>query len=138
MEYAVLTYGSYDVPDDKYDISTKEEAMEILHEMVNEWCDDHDVDVLDTDYDEGDESFYYGKEEEGVCAIVIYEIPLIKNDVDQYLWKAKMEAEKANYASEDYKWTLQDCDVDIHITRIEEYIDKVMELVMDGWKYEEK
>ena len=130
MSYMVFCFGSYDVPDGVKNIATENEAMDVLHNKVVKWCKNHKVDMDDADYCEGDDEFYYGVEERGACIISIYEVPDDKtNKLEQYLWKAKMELEKANWAAEDYKWTLTDCCVDCYTAAATSYIDDALELI---------
>ena len=139
MSYMILTYGSYDVPNDVYDIETEEDAIDTLRQMVEEWCDDHGLDAYeDTDYSSDDDCFIYGEEEEGACIIALYHIPLIETEAAQYLWDAKVEMERAYFASEDYKWLLSDCCVAEHTIEAQNLIDKAMEELIGGWKYEEE
>lgn len=138
MSYMVYGYGSYDVPDkDIENIETQEKAYELLHKRINEWCEEHDIDIEYTGYNSEDDFFSYGEEEKGVCIFTIMQVPVIRNKVDEYLWKAKMEMEIAYFASEDYKWTLCDCDVAVHTLKAQEYIDKA-QAVTDAWIYEEE
>ena len=136
MSYMVLGYGSYDAPRNKNDIDTEEEAMKILHNKIKKWCKNHDVNIEETDYCEGDNVFNYGEEGSGVCIIAVYQVPLLKNEADQCLWDAKIEMEKSYFASEDYKWTLMDNCVADHIMEAQELIDEAMKL-MGGWQYED-
>lgn len=135
MSYIVFGYGSYNVPEDVTDIRTKEEAMNILHKEIQEWCNEQEININDTDYYEVDDIFFYEKEEYGVCVIGIWEVPSFKNEVNQCLWNAKIEAEMAYFASEDYKWTLSDCCVDCYSIAAQQYIDKAVAL-MGGWNKE--
>lgn len=137
MSYMILTYGSYDVPDNEYDIDTQEEAMEILRDKVQTWCDEHGVDIDDTDYGDENDIFEYGKEEKGVCIMAIYRVPLLETEADDCLWDAKVEMETAYFAAQDYIYTLTDCDVVSHTIEAQQLIDRAMEL-MGGWKYEEE
>lgn len=135
MSYMVYGYGSYDVDQpDVSDIETLEEAIEIFMEHINEWCEEHGMDIEDTDYTEGDDYFEYGEEEEGVCIFTIYEVPEINNEADQALWDARMEMDNASYAAEDYKFSLMDCGVSEHTAKAKDLIDRAMEL-MGGWKW---
>ena len=135
MSYMVLGYGSYDAPETEIDIDTEEEAMEILHEEIKDWCDKHNINIEDTGYYDSDDVFDYGKEEKGVCIIAVYQVPLLKNDADQCLWNAKIEMEKAYFASENYKWKLMDDCVIYHTLKAQNLINKAMEF-MGGWQYE--
>ena len=137
MSYMILTYGSYDAPEDEYDISTEKKAMNVLHRKIKKWCKEHDVDIDDTDYCDVDDIFTYGEDEKGVCVIAIFRIPIIKNEADQCLWDAKIEMEKAYFASEDYKWTLMGSSVDCHVIEAQRLIDRAKEL-MGGWQYDGK
>ncbi len=129
MKYMVYGYGSYDVDDtDARDIATVEEAEEIMDEKVKRWCEEHDIDPEDAEYDEGDHYFSYGTEK-GVAIYVIYEIPDFKNEVEELMWKAKFEMDKAEYEAEEYSWTLQDCGVDQYTSRAKELLDRAMELM---------
>ena len=134
MSYMVMGYGSYDAPEDVVDIKTEEEAMDILRKEIEEWCDDNDVDIEKTNYCDGDKTFYYGEEEMGVCIIAVYKVPSFKNETLRYLWNAKMELEKADFASEDYKWTLMDNCVDCHTFAAQEFIDKAIASMSDREK----
>lgn len=136
MSYMVYGYGSYDVDQpDVPDIETEEEAMEILEEHIKEWCEEHGIDIGDTDYEEGDYYFKCGREEHGVCIFTIYEVPVLNNEVDQALWDAKLEMDNASYAATDYAYSLMDCGVREHAEKAKELIDRAMEL-MGGWKGE--
>lgn len=136
MSYMVYGYGSYDVDQpDVPDIETEDEAMEILEEHIKEWCEEHGLDVEDTDYCEGDDYFEHGREEYGVCIYTIYEVPELSNEADQALWDAKMEMDNASYAAVDYAFSLMDCGVSEHTEKAKELIDHAMEL-MGGWKGE--
>ena len=136
MSYMVYGYGNYDVDQpDVSDIETEEEAMTILREHIEEWCEEHGMDVDDTEYCEGDDYFEYGREEHGVCIFTIYEMPELNNEADQALWDAKLEMDKASYAATDYAWSLTDCMVSEHAEKAKELIDRAMEL-MGGWKFD--
>lgn len=138
MSYMVYGYGSYDVElPDVTDIKTLEEAIEIFKEHINEWCEEHGMDVEDTDYIEGDDYFEYGKEEEGVCIFTIYEVPEINNEADQALWDARLEMDNARFAATDYAFSLMDNGVSEHTEKAKELIDRAMEL-MGGWNYKEE
>lgn len=134
MTYMVYGYGSYDVDQpDVTDIETNDKAMEILKAHIEEWCDEHGIDIKDTDYEEGDEYFQYGNEDHGVCIFTIYEVPELNNEADQALWDAKLEMDNASYAATDYAFSLIDCGVSEHTEKAKELIDHAMNL-MGGWK----
>lgn len=137
MSFMIFGYGSLNVPeDDITGIKTEDEAYKLLHKRILEWCDENDVNIEDTDYTKGDDSFCYGEEEEGVCIFTIIQVPKIRNNVDELLWEAKLEMMQAGYAADDYKYTLCECFVDEHAGRAQELIDEAMNL-MDAWQYEE-
>ena len=147
MSYMVYGYG-YDVPtEDALNIKTRKQADRIMKKRVKDWCKEHDVDydvvdyiegfkADDGNYIEGDIHFEHTIDEEGVAFFHIYEVPEFKNEVEELLWKAKLEMDKAYFASEDYKASLCDCCVDDHSEEAKRLIDRAMEL-MDGWHYKE-
>lgn len=130
MNYMVYGYGSYDVDEtDALDIKTVKEAEEILDEKVMRWCEEHGIDPVEANYDEGDHYFSFGREEHGVAIYAIYEIPDFKNEVEELIWKAKFEMDKAEYAADDYAWTLMDCGVEQYTSKAKELLDRAMELM---------
>lgn len=136
MSYMIYGYG-YDVPtEDALNINTREEADEIMWQRVNDWCDEHGIDPEDADFSKGDDYFRYGREEYGAGIFKLYEIPEFKNEVEELLWKAKFEMDKAFFASENYKFELCDCFTEDHAEEAKKYINRAMEL-MGGWKYKE-
>lgn len=128
MTYMIVAYGN-DVPADKKNIKTLEEAKKVMKRMVKKWCKDNEIDIDDTDYCEGDGYFQYGMEEWGVGIFEIIEVPNFKNKIEKLLWEAKMEMKYTDYAAEMYKWTLEDCCVDYYTNTARKIIDEVLELM---------
>ena len=128
MTYMITAYG-YEVGDDVKNIKTIEEAEKILRKKVKKWCKENEIDIDDTDYTEGDYYFNYGLEEHGVCIYEIHEIPDFKNEIEELIWKAKLQTEIAEYAADDYCWSLMDNCVSNYTFAAREYLDKVLELI---------
>lgn len=130
MKYMVFGFGSYDVDDeDVYGISTMEEAEWILHKKVTAWCREHNIRPKDIDYEKGDDSFYIGRCEEGICSYKIYEVPDFHDEVHELMWKAQFEMDKACYEADDYAFTLQDNCVNDYAYRAKELIDEAINLM---------
>lgn len=125
MTYLVVGYG-YNVELEKK-FKSEEKAKTFLRREAKRWCKENDVDIDDVDcFDE--DYFYCGLDEYGVAIYKLYEVPEFKNKIEELLWRAKFQMDMADFAAEDYKWSLQDCYVDGHVYEAKEYIDEAMEI----------
>lgn len=130
MNYLVIGYG-YDVEVDKKNFKSKKRAEEFLKREAKKWCKKNDVDIDDVE-DFSDDYFYCGLEEYGVAIYKLYEVPEFKNKVEELLWNAKISMDMAEFAAEDYKWSLQDCCVDENVYTAQKYIEEAMEILRKG------
>ena len=128
MDYMIVCYGN-NTPNNKTGIKTIEEAEATMKRMIKEWCKENDINIKDTDYTDGDHYFQYGEDEWGVGIFEIIEVPEYKNEIEACLWEAKLNMKYADYAMDEYKWTLTDCVSDMYIDDARGYIDKALELI---------
>lgn len=130
MTYKVIGFG-YNVDVAEKNFKSKDRAEKYLRSSVKKWCKNNDVDIdnLD-DYDDfqGD-YFYYGLEDYGVCIFKLYEVPEFNSKIEELLWNAKLCMDMAEFAAEDYKWSLMDCCVDGNLCEAKSLINEAMELI---------
>lgn len=124
--YLVKFYGNIDSKDKRFRI--RDRAEDYLRREAKKWCKANDVDIFDA-YDDDNDYFYYGIEDYGVCIGKLYDIPKFDNKIEELLWDAKLAMDMADFAAEDYKWSLTDCCVDCSIYRAKEDIDKALNLI---------
>ena len=127
MKYLVTAFG-YDAGSDKRNIATKEEAVQIMERKVKQWCQKHDLDIDETDFVEGDTYFRYGIEEDGACIYEVHEVPDFKDEIDELLWKAQLALDYAEYAAEDYSYSLMDNCVSTYTTEVKDILSKIKTL----------
>ena len=124
-----ITAIGYDAPDFENDFATEDEARDALKETIVKYVDVHgnnDEGEFDTDYDDVIVLGYY---EKGAVVFRLYEVPEFKSKVEELLWQAKLEADNADSAAEDYKFALQDCCVDTYTYEVQRLIDEVLKLM---------
>ena len=127
MTYYVSAFG-YDAGMGKKNIKTEEEAIKFLHNKVKKFCKEHDIDIDDTDYCEGDRYFNYGIEERGVCIYEIHEVPEFNSKIEQLIWEAKYEIDKVCYAADDYCYSLMDNCVSNYAYNAQELLDQILKI----------
>ena len=130
MSYMIYGFG-YDVMENETGIETREEAEKIFEQKVEEWCKEHDVNIDDTDYIEGD-YFSYGQDEKGYYIYEIIEEPIINTEIDELIWQAKLALKDAESAAIDYSYTLMDNCVDQFTGKVEEYLDEIVKIIKKG------
>lgn len=124
--YLVNVYGK-----ESLNFRKRERALSYIKREAKKWCCEHDIDFEETEYNDGDEEFCYGIDDEGFCAIKLYEVPKFNNRVEELLWNAKFQMDLADNASEEYKYTLEDCCVDGCTSSAREYIDEAINLIKE-------
>ena len=129
MSYMITVYGDATDIDSIKDINSLEEAKKILGQKVEEWCEENDVDIDETDYSDRDQYFNYGIEGRGVCIYEIHEVPDFENEIEELIWRAKLETEYAEYAADNYCWSLMDNCVSDYTFSAREYLDKALKLI---------
>lgn len=128
MKYMVIAYG-YEAGNTRTNIETIQGAEKILRRKVKKWCKENDVNIDDTDYTEGDYFFSYGIEYRGICIYEIIEVPDFNNKIEELIWKAKLETQFADYAADDYAYSLEDNCVSCHTCNARDLLDKALELM---------
>ena len=127
--YTITTIG-YDAPVFENKFATEEEARASLKEAVEKFIKIHgkadETNDYDTDYDDVIELGYY---EKGAVTFRLYEVPEFKSKIEELLWQAKLEADNADSAAEDYKFALQDCCVDTYTYEVQRLIDEALNLM---------
>ncbi len=126
--FKILSYG-YDVEDEINGIATREEAENTLQACVIRWCDKVGINIDDTTYDEGDDYFSHVIDEKGVGAYAVFEYPDNCTEVEKLIYDAKIQLMFADFAADDYKATLCDCNVDYHTGEADRFLDEALELM---------
>ena len=125
MPYIVRSYGLAEDEDRKF--RSRERALQFIGRKVRKWCRENEVSIdEDTDFNDGDDYFYYGMEDRGVCIYRMYEVPKFASKAEELLWEAKIEMDMADNAAEEYKWTLTECGVSDHVYAAKACIDKAL------------
>ena len=127
MKYLVTAFG-YDAGSDKRNIATEEEAVQIMERKAKQWCKKHDIDIDETDFVEGDKYFSYGIDEDGVCIYEVHEVPDFQDKIDELLWKAQLVLDYAEYAAEDYSYSLMDNYVSTYTTEVKDILSEIKTL----------
>ncbi len=128
MKYRIYSFG-YDSFHEVQNHDNKEDAYKAFDELVHKWCENHGVNIEDTNYTESDTHFEYGIDEKGAFICQLYEIPEFENRVEELLWDAKLHMDKAEWTATDYAYTLQDNCVGEHVLDAQRSIDKALELM---------
>lgn len=124
-----LTAVGYDAPAFENIFATADEARAALKEAVTKYVDDHgsgECSDYDVDYDN---VIMLGYDEKGAVVFRLYEVPEFKSKIEELLWQAKLEADNADSAAEDYKFALQDCCVDTYTYEVQRLIDEALKLM---------
>ena len=124
MSDMIFAYG-YDVEDSIPEIETLEKAERKLEELTTQWCEDHDVDLIEVANIKEDHFFRYGIDEEGSATYMLLEEPEIKNEYDQLMWELRLDMEMIDAASDDYKYSLMECDVESITASAREKLDRI-------------
>ena len=101
-----------------------------MDKMVTRWCKKHNVDPKEV-YCEGEHYFQYGKEDYGVAIYALYEVPDFTNEVDELLWKAKLEMNKAEFEAENYSWNLSGCNVAYYTGQAIKILNEIKQLIKE-------
>lgn len=128
MKYLVHSFG-YATENVNIFTDDYQKALKILKKQVKKWCEENEIDINDTEYEEGDYSFQYGIEERGVCVFEIFNIPEFKNKIDELIWKAEFNLVQAENAATDYEYCLMDMDVDTYTWKVKEYLREIKSIL---------
>ena len=126
MGYLVLAYG--DDAEDEKKFESYEKAALFLASKAKKWCRDNEIDPSEAE-SFTDDYFYCGIDEQGVRIYKLYEIPEFHNKVEELLFEAKLEMDLADFAAEDYKWSLTECGVSDHVYQAQELLDKATKIL---------
>ena len=120
---------AYNVADDGKEYRTAQSAANALQKKVKAWCKENDINLNDTDYKPGDDSFFCGIEEQGVYILKVVEIPQINNKMEELLWQTKWDLQFVDAAVEDYKFSLTDCCATDSVYSAVVKIDQVLQII---------
>lgn len=135
--YMIYSFGEK-TEDVKQKFRTLGAAQATFRRLVRSYCDEQEVDLddglnpsYDVEYEVG-ESFFCGWQDAGVDIYRIVEIPKFANEVDELIWKAKLELDKADDAASDYAYSLMDNNVSYYTDQARLYMDKAIKIINDA------